>query len=76
MIAVVSDNSNQNGGAAMRVGGAEMIASHLISKLLLVSDLILFFCVRSWRTCVVLVCVTSLVWTFRIVVLLCVPSLV
>ena len=48
MMVAVSENSNRNCGAFMEVGWAGRIASNLISRLLLVSDLILFFCVRSW----------------------------
>ena len=46
MLAAVSDNYNRNGGAAMGVGGAERIASNLISRPLLVSDTISLFGVR------------------------------
>ena len=48
MMAVVSDNSNRNGGAALGVGGAERISSNLIRGLLLVSDPLFLFGVRSW----------------------------
>ena len=48
MMAVVSNNSNLNGGAAIGVGGAESIDSNLISRLLLVSDPLLIFGVRYW----------------------------
>ena len=48
MMAAVSDNSNRNGGAAMGGYGSERIASNLISRLLLVSDPLFLFCVRSW----------------------------
>ena len=48
MMAAVSDNSNRNGGALMGVGGADKIASNLISRLLLVSDPSFLFCVFSW----------------------------
>ena len=44
----VSDNSNRNGGAAMGVDGSERIAYNLIRMLLLVSDPLLLFGVRSW----------------------------
>ena len=77
MMSAASDNSNLNGGAAMGVGGAERIASNLIKRLLLVSDPLLLFGIRSWQTCVVLLCAPShWVWTLRTVVLLCVPLLV
>ena len=48
MMAAVSDNSNRNVGAAMWVGGAERIDSNLIRRLILVSDPLLLFGVRSW----------------------------
>ena len=48
MMAEVSDNSNRNGGAAMGVGGAERIASNLISRLLLVSYPLFLSGVRYW----------------------------
>ena len=48
MMAAVSANSSQNGGAAMGVGGAERIFSNLIIRLLLVSDTLLLFFVSSW----------------------------
>ena len=44
----MSDNSNRNGGTSMGVGGADRIASNLISRLLLVSDSIFLFGVRYW----------------------------
>ena len=43
MMASVSDNSNRNGGATMGVGGAERIASNMISRLILVSDPLFLF---------------------------------
>ena len=48
MVAVTFDNSNRNGGAMMGFGGADIIASDLISRLLLVSDPLLIFGVGSW----------------------------
>ena len=48
MMAAVYDNSNLNSGSGMGVGGAEMIASSLINRLILLSDPILLFGVRSW----------------------------
>ena len=48
MMAAVSDDSNRNCGAAMEVGGDERISSNLISRLLLLSDPIFLFGVRSW----------------------------
>ena len=48
MIAAVFDNSSRNGGAAMGLVGAEMIAYNLISRLLLVSNPLFLFGVRSW----------------------------
>ena len=77
MMVVVSDNSNRNGGAAMGMGRSDRIASNLISRLLLVSVTLLLLGIRSWKKCVVLVCVPSnCVWTLRTVVLVCVTSLV
>ena len=48
MLAAVSDNSNQNGGTVMGVGGAESISSNLINRLLLISDTLFIFGVRLW----------------------------
>ena len=59
MMAAAYDNSNWNGGAAMCMGGADTITSHLSSRLLLVSVPFLFLGIRSWQTCVFLVCVPS-----------------
>ena len=47
-MAAVSDNTNRNGGAAMKMRGYDRIASNLMSRLLLVSDHLLLFGVRSW----------------------------
>ena len=47
-MAAVSDNSNQNCGTEMVLGGSERIAYNLVSKILLVSGPILLFGVRSW----------------------------
>ena len=47
-MATVYNISNRNGGATMGVGGAERIAYNLIIRLLLVSDPLLLFRVRSW----------------------------
>ena len=48
MLAVVSDNSNRNGGAEMGVCGAERISYNLISGLLLMYVPLLIFVVRYW----------------------------
>ena len=61
MMAGVSDNSNRNCGDLVGVGEAERIASNLISRLLLVYFFRFFFFIYSLETCVVLVCVLSLV---------------
>ena len=42
-MAAAFDNSNQNGGCAMGMGGSERIASNLISRLLLVYDPLFLF---------------------------------
>ena len=47
MMAVVFDNSNQNCGAVVGVGGVERIAFNLIIWLLLVYNPLLIFGVRS-----------------------------
>ena len=47
-MAAVSDNNNRNGGAAMKVRGYDRIASNPMSRLILVSDHLLLFSVRSW----------------------------
>ena len=47
MMAVVFDNSNQNCGSAVGVGGVERIAFNLIIRLLLVYNPLLIFGVRS-----------------------------
>ena len=59
MMAAASDKSNRDGGAAMGMGGAKRIASNLIRRLILVSFTLLLFGIRYWKTCVVLVCVSS-----------------
>ena len=52
-MAVASDNSNRNGGAAMGVGGDERIASNPIIRLLLVSGppLIFFYVIGEHVWC-------------------------
>ena len=48
MMSAVSDHSNINFGAAMRVGGSDRIAYNLISRLLLVSSPLFLFGVCYW----------------------------
>ena len=59
MIAEVSYNYNRNGGAVMGLGRTKRIASNMISRLLLVSETLFLFVIRSWLGCMVLVCVPS-----------------
>ena len=75
LMPAVSDSSNRNGGTMMGLGGAERIASNLIRRLLLVSDIIFLFGVHYCWTCMVLMCVPSFFGTLRTMMLLYVPSL-
>ena len=59
MMAALSGKSNRNGGAVIGMGGAKKIASNLIRRLISVSVHLLLLGIRSWRTCVVLVCIPS-----------------
>ena len=53
MMAKLSDNSNQNGGDVVGMGGVDRIFSNLISRVLLVSGTLFLFWVsffgeRAW----------------------------
>ena len=58
-MAASSDKSDRDDGAAIGLGGAKKIASNLIRGLILVSVPLFFFEIRSWQTCVLLVCFPS-----------------